>query len=138
MPRPLYETEGQRKREYEVAIKAAETWKCKAQKIPISYHLDYAFMRDDKLCAWAEVKCRTNHVNAYPTYMLSMNKIMHGIQMNTITGAAFVLIVEFTNGIYWVKPEGKYTIGFNGRRDRNDTADMEPVAYIPMNEFKPL
>ena len=50
----------------------------------------------------------------------------------------FKLIVRWKDvvGYYTIKRDDYFSLGFNGRVDRGDWQDVEPVVYIPIKEFK--
>lgn len=140
--RPTYETEADRKNEKRVAQKAASAWGgCLAEKLPKQYRADFGFVDSrESVLAWAEVKCRTNEHDRYPTYMLSLAKWLEAERLSQDTGLPFYLLVEFTDGIYYLrvkKLEG-ISIKMGGRSDRGDAQDREPTVHIPMRHFKPL
>jgi hypothetical protein len=138
-PRPLYETDKDIKNEISVANLIESSWGLTAKKMPMSYHLDYALMDShNKLRGFAEVKTRTVESKTFDTYLISLSKIIHAKKLTEATGLSCVLIVKWTDIVNWVNFDVKHTLGFSGRSDRDDWQDQEPVAYLPMNKFKPL
>jgi hypothetical protein len=140
--RPTYETAADRQNEKRVAQKAAATWgECWAVKLPKQYRADFAFVDSkEAVLAWCEVKCRTNPHDRYPTYMLSLAKWMEAERMAESSGLPFYLLVEFTDGVYYlrVKKIDGLTVKMGGRTDRGDAQDVEPTIHIPIKHFKPL
>ena len=85
------------------------------------------------------MKCRTNPKDKYPTYMLSLDKWLAGMNMHLFGGLPFVLVVQWSDCIGFLKCVNAIkhiTIDMGGRKDRNDSQDIEPVVYIPTNLFK--
>lgn len=136
--RPFYETSDDLSREREVADEISRAWKCKVRKMPVSYRVDYALFSANTLLAWLEIKCRTNAMQAYDTYMISADKIMSGLDLAHHANAPFLLVVKWSDGIGYTKINklSDYKIEFWGRADRGDPNDMEPVALIPIENFE--
>ena len=137
MSRPLYESGLDRANERAVADVLLERWRCSAVKLPISYELDYALVRDGTVRAWAEVKCRRNARDRYPTYMISLRKVLAGLAMAERTNLPFLLLVQWADALGWVTPSAR-GIQIGGRHDRGDSADVEPVIHIPIDTFSIL
>jgi len=106
--------------------------------MPISYRIDYAVFEKNALVAWLEIKCRNNSMQAYPTYMISADKIMSGLDLAKHTNSPFLLVVKWSDCMGYTKINKltEYQIEFKGRADRNDPNDMEPVALIPIENFE--
>ena len=107
--------------------------------MPIKYGLDYAALRDQEICAFIELKCRNNPMRQYPDYMLSMHKLMSAQQILMTTALQCYLVVSWTDAIGYteINPDC-YHYGISGRKDRQDPDDIEPVGYIPIDQFKTI
>ena len=92
--RPTYETQGDVDNEREVMRLLCAKWQCQFAKLPKKYALDYVLIRHDEVKAFAEVKCRTNPVGAYPTYMLALQKVIAAKELTRSTGKPSMLIVR--------------------------------------------
>jgi hypothetical protein len=138
--RQLYESKEDRSNEREVASRLASIKACDFKKLPMAYYIDWVFLRNQKPVAIAEVKCRSNPSTQYPTLMLSLAKWMHGKQLAKELSVPFLVIIRWTDGIFWHEASDKSLIshGFGGRTDRNDDQDVEPVVYIPINHFRKI
>ena len=136
--RPIYESHEDRANESQVASRIALIKNCEFKKLPMSYYIDWVFLRAGKPVAIAEVKCRKNPSNQYPTLMLSLAKWMHGKQLANELSVPFLVVVRWEDGIFLhlVGENSNVSHGFGGRTDRNDDSDVEPVVYIPVNQFK--
>jgi len=114
-------------------------------KLSKTQRLDYALLKyaqdaDGAEIAFVEVKCRNNSKFAFNTYMISASKFHTGIEMHS-QGFKFILLVEFTDGLYWYMYDESHDIEYKkGGRTRltRDAYDEEVCAYIPMKLFKPL
>jgi hypothetical protein len=134
--RPLYESAHDRMNESNVSDTLSSAWKCKFVKLPISYHVDWMLLRNNEIVAFAELKTRKVSSTQYPTLILSLNKWMKGLDLANTTGKPFIIIAKWTDGIFYffARPDG-VTFGYGGRIDRNDSQDMEPVAFINTKNF---
>lgn len=136
MTRPTYETASNLAAEMAVLRRLEHQWKCVGQKLPIAYQLDYALTVEDKIVAWAEIKCRTTK---YSDMYLSLHKWMAGKNLYRDTGLPFILVYSFKHEIYW-KPvhNDNPELEIGGRWDRGDWQDTEPMAVFKLDTFKVL
>lgn len=139
MAREMYETEEHLEKERQVIAVVESKWKCEAVKLPISYALDYALMRNGRIAAFAEIRCRNKR---YDSYMLSLKKVLACLDLSRVTALPSMLIVSLPDPqqIVWARmtPQILGDFGFNGRNEMRDWQDKEPVAYIDMKEFTAL
>lgn len=105
-------------------------------KMPVSYRLDFAIMRNGKVCGFAEVKTRNNRHDKYPTLMISLGKVMAARQLSEATGTRSILFVKFLDGLYWCDFASPFNLEIGGRKDRQDNADIEPVAHFAISAFR--
>jgi hypothetical protein len=135
--RPTYETARDVDNERAVAEVIERRLRLTARKLPRHYELDYVLTDGDEVRGFAEIKCRTNALEQYPTYIISGHKWEYGLRWEALAHAPFVIVVRFTDGIYYCRP--RYVQGhrvmLGGRRDRGDEQDIEPVVHIPVGEF---
>ena len=135
--RPIYETSADLQREKEVQETLYLMWEVEFHKLPRAYHIDWMLTKKNETKAFAELKCRNNSRHQYPTLMLSMHKWMHGKSMAQEINGQFLVIVKWTDGIFYHKQGWcDVTYGVGGRKDRGDSQDIEPVVYIPTDFFK--
>ena len=134
-PRPYYETEHNLNQEKEVVKIMSEEWRSHFYKLPISYHLDYALVRDNRMRGFAEIKCRTNRVDTYPTYMISLLKLIKANELSAETGLPCLLLVQWIDWLGWTTFDMDYELSYGGRKDRGDGSDVEPVAHFPIDIF---
>ena len=105
-------------------------------KLPIQYKLDFAIVRDGSVTSFIEVKCRKNVISAYPTYIISLSKMVAAAQYKD-AGITCILLVQWADQMGWVKiPDNRWITKVGGRKDREDWQDIEPVVHIPIKEFK--
>ena len=79
MNRPLYETQADRDNEAAMADILQRRFDCRLTKMPIKYSLDYMATRKGSAVAFIEVRQRKNPMAQYPTYMLSMYKMIRAV-----------------------------------------------------------
>lgn len=129
--RPFYESDIDRSNEAAAIAVLADLYECSYRKLPISYGLDYALVRpDNSLLAIAEVKCRSNSSQTYPTIFVSALKRMKALELRRALNIPTLFVPVYTDGIFLIdfkeKPDS-VTIG--GRKDRGDKADIEPMIH---------
>jgi hypothetical protein len=135
--RPIYETSLDRAREQAVRDYLMQKYACAYTPSEKLAPFDgYLRKPDGALAAIIEIKTRKNNKNKYPTYMLSANKWEVGRRVADNLGVPFLLVVQFTDGVYVTKLKANYPISQGGRYDRNDARDVEPCIFIPMSDFR--
>jgi len=137
MTRKLYENEKSIADETNFADWIQNIWNCQLNKLPISYGLDYLAFRDDVAVSFVELKNRSCNKETYPTYMISLSKLLKAKDYKRNLGLSSILCISWKDQKGWLNLSNltNFTIGFGGRYDRNDWQDVEPVAYIPIYSF---
>jgi hypothetical protein len=136
MNRKLYENAENLEKERAVALFIEDRWKCEAVKMPIKYGLDFTFRRSKQLFGFGEIKCLNYELSDFDRmsggYFISLGKFMSAKSLCEFTKLPFFLILNTLDGVYYRKFidfDGlKFTI--NGRKDRNDWQDMEPMVLL--------
>ena len=144
MTRKLYESSADLKREKSTINFVKDKMGLgEVVKLPFKYKIDYAElnrMEDGSLSIinLIEIKNRTVSKGVYDTYMISADKFMTAREYTRSFNVGFKLIVRWRDviGCYSLKQGDVFSLGFNGRFDRGDWQDVEPVVYIPIKEFK--
>ena len=143
--RPVYETKDDLKNEKGIAKLVSDELNCTLVKLPRKYQLDYGIVTIGEggkkfITGMVEIKCRSILKDKYDTYMISADKFMVGLQYMQQFNLTIKLVVSWVDcvGVYDFKEDTSYHIGFNGRYDRGDSEDVEPVVYIPIKAFKTL
>jgi len=141
--RPTYETSNDRANESKaVAIYCAQWGQMSATKLPISYRVDYAFHNEGslKISGWAEVKCRSHKSDTYKTLIISLGKMMAGIELAHRTSLPFILIISFSDKVMFrvfTSSDVFRNPMIGGRTDKTrDDADIEPIVHLCMTKFK--
>lgn len=134
--RPLYERAGDLTNERQVADHLGKLYKSEMMKLPIKYGLDYAAVRGSEIRSWIEIKCRKNEMKRYPTYIISLDKILAARRLTQTTALPSILFVRWTDSLGFVNLCNQFSYEKGGRIDRNDWQDVEPVAAIPLENFQ--
>ena len=131
------ETQDNLNDEYKVKDIIMNKWKVKLHKLPIQYKLDYALTRFDKsILAFCEIKVRTNSIGSYPTYIVSLAKILSGRNLARETNTKSFLIVKWSDSLGFIDMENNFKTIVGGRIDRNDWQDIEPMCEFNINNFQ--
>lgn len=133
MARPLYETESDRTAEAKAKKRVAEAWKATIYKLPMRYKLDWAFEKDGHLFAVAEYKKRDIAHGLYDEIILSLDKVMAGLELADTLQVPFYFFVEFTDGLRYVHITrvAPTQVQWHGRSvKKRDWQDMEPCVMI--------
>lgn len=136
MARPTYETESNLKKEKELADYAALKWNCFMHKQDKYNQFDYVAISGTKVKAFVELRCRSNEYKKYPTCFISASKLSYAHAMHQATGLKVLFLVGWKDKIGFADLVKQYPITIGGRLDRNDSADIEALAEIPISDFK--
>ena len=134
--RPRYEQEGDRQAEVKIMERVATALGFSDfRKLPASYVLDFAAIRGKDIAGFVEVKRRHNKISQYPDIFVALHKLNAASQLNMI-GKKTIFAVEWDDCTGWLLLEDPSHISFTGRVDRNDPADLEPMAHFPIDRVK--
>ena len=137
MGRPIYENEESLKAEQEMREVISSKWKVEAMKVPIRYKVDDYLLRDGDVVAIVEYKKRNMSSTCGKSLFISAEKIYFGRAYAEQAGVPFFMIFKFTDGLFFLNAsEYEFKIGINGRRDRGDSQDIEPVGYIDKTKLR--
>ena len=140
MKRPIYESQVDLTPENKMKTFLEAKWNCTLHKVPLKYQVDWLAMRGKDPMAFVEFKHREKlSINAYPRYMISLDKWMKAKQLCKEVEIPFIMVITFTEGTYYgvFAHNGLHdvTYGFGGRYDRGDAQDVEPMIYLPLKKF---
>ena len=124
MARIKYESQDNLRQEKNVLRHMSQLWDVSYSKLPLDYKLDYAMYRDDNLVGFAEVKCRKPKMKDFPTYIISLSKIMKARRLASVTGTKSVLIVSWSDATGWIDVFSDFIVKQGGRKDRDDWQDQ--------------
>ena len=139
--RPLYETQKNLDVERGVAALLEKKWKCEVVKMPIKYGLDYTFTRNKEIVGFCEIKCLNYELAQFDRmsggYFISMGKFISAKTLVEFTKLPFFLVLKTKDGIWYRKFTQFEGLNFvvNGRKDRNDWQDVEPMVLLETNLF---
>lgn len=135
--RPLYETQQDRDNEQQIADVIMAEFNCQLTKMPIKLSLDYMATRDGAAVAFIEARRRKTPMQQYPTYMISLYKVMMAQSLTQATGLPCFLAVQWSDHVGICRlPADSMTIQMGGTLRRGDPQDIEPVAYFDVASFR--
>jgi hypothetical protein len=127
--RERYESGMDREAEERIIALACKNWKCTSEKMPISYVLDYALIREGGAVALAECKKRNNLMGQYPTIFIATKKLI-AAQEFLCFGLRTYFIVEWSDYTGYIDiSEQPDEIQWGGRGNMRDSADRELMAH---------
>lgn len=140
MKRPMYESQVDLTHENKMKTLLEAKWNCTLHKVPLKYQVDWLAMRGKDPMAFVEFKHREKlSIDAYPRYMISLDKWMKAKQLCKEVEIPFIMVITFTEGTYYgvFSHNGLHdvTYGIGGRYDRGDAQDVEPMIYLPLKKF---
>ena len=141
MNRPLYESQSDRDNERRLADVIERQNNCQLHKMPIKLSLDYMATRDGEAVAFFEMRKRKNAMHAYPTYMISLYKVMMANNLTLTTGLPCFLAVQWTDkaGMVRLPPSIEdFYVEVGGTTRRGDPQDIEPMVHFDIANFKEL
>lgn len=131
MSRPMYEQEEDIRNEQAAVRSLCASLHCENfHKLPISYGLDYALIRDGIVVAMVEIKTRTNSSQRYESIFVSALKRMKALELRRACNVSTLFVIAYMDGLFMIdfkeKPDW---VSIGGRKDRGDSADFEPVVH---------
>jgi hypothetical protein len=134
--RPRYETAATLAEERRIAATLATHWRCRLEKLPVAYNLDYAAVREGRVAAWIEIKRRYRDLHAHRCVFLSLQKVGAAQHCFAASRKPAFFVVQFDDCLAYAPILGPRPIEFRGRADRGDWQDREAVAVIDPSEFR--
>ena len=137
--RPLYETQQDRDNEQALSSIIEAEFNCQLTKMPIKLSLDFMATRDGSAVAFIEARQRKTPMLQYPTYMISLYKVLMASTLTQATGLPCFLAVQWSDaaGICPL-PSSDMDIRTGGTMRRGDPQDIEPMAYFDVAQFRVL
>ncbi len=137
--RPRYESYADRAAQERIIQRLQTITGLTAHSMPDRYPVDAALAQGKQLIAFVEIKARDHAYMAFATYILSLAKWASVQRLAEFGAAKTILVVKWTDDTrYCVLPDYGLEVTMGGRDDRGDAQDMEPVAHIPIDQFRPL
>ena len=134
--RPMYENDNDLRSEKNLISYVSDCWNVASYKLPMSYKIDYVIYRNESLVGFAEVKVRTHTFGTFPTYIISLAKVMEARRLARETNTKSILIVSWTDRTGYLDFFSHHQIRHGGRSDRNDWQDQEPMCHFDLKHFK--
>ena len=134
--RPMYENDNDLRSEKNLISYVSDCWNVASYKLPMSNKIDYAMYRNEKPVGFAEVKVRTHTFGTFPTYIISLAKVMEARRLARETNTKSILIVSWTDRTGYLDFFSHHQIRHGGRSDRIDWQDQEPMCHFDLKHFK--
>lgn len=136
--RTQYESEADRRAETNVIEKVVKAFDVDGYyKLPISYVLDFAVTKSNRVIGFVEVKARSCEMQTYPTFFVAVKKVLAAGEFDRL-GLKTRLFVKWRDCIGYTLLREPDQITYGGRFDRGDPADQEPLAHFGINRFSIL
>ena len=136
--RTQYESEADRRAETSVIEKVVQAFDVDGyHKLPISYVLDFAVTKSNRVIGFVEVKARSCEMQTYPTFFVAVKKVLAAGEFERL-GLKTRLFVKWRDCIGYTLLREPDQITYGGRFDRGDPADQEPLAHFDINRFSIL
>ena len=137
MTRPIYERASNREDQRRlIGIYARYRGLIADEARPLTAY-DYMMFDDWRPAEIVEVKKRRNKRLAYPDYLISKTKV---VTLKCIASDWLVdpiVLVGWSDCVGYARLSNdlKYRVSRGGRTDRNDAADIENCAFLPISAF---
>lgn len=141
MARPLFETKEQKQKENEARKATAILLDKTVVKLPMRYKIDWVVV-DDKgtPVMLIEYKNRDINLKQYDEVILSLDKVMAGLELARFCQCPFYFAVEFNDAYRWAHiQDGVWRVEWHGRSVKTrDWQDVEPCVMIHNSKFKEI
>ena len=141
--RPFYETPEQRDNEAVIARYVAVQWRCEAIRMKRAFPVDY-MLRGKNRSAFAEIKHRDYTMDAIDRMggvFISLLKWGTAKGLCDVSGFPLMVILRDSLNDTYFSATSDFThdgIDYNGRADRGDDQDFEPVVLLRKHRFKKI
>jgi hypothetical protein len=141
-PREFYETEEDRRHEREVAQRASLAWSCRLIKTKRAFAADFAAVRGKRITALVECKWRDytlERLDGWGGLMLSAEKWARLRMLSPVLRVPTIIVAECNGVLWWHSATTRFQhdgLDLDGRTDRGDWQDVEPVVMFRKQRFK--
>lgn len=137
--RPKNETAEDLANENEAAEIIARVWEVEVIKLSdYLYRADWALVENGGVKAFAEFKRRSKK---HDKLMISVAKYMYLLELSRCTGLPSLLIIRWPDGLWYHKITYPVLLPLDirvGGNSRGQNGDIEPIIYIPIEQFKQI
>ena len=141
MPRKLYENKESLSAETTFAEQLQKYFQVIMKKLPMQYGLDFMALdkRTKKPTFFLELKNRKCSKTTYPTYIISLSKLLKAKEIYRSLNIETYLCVKWNDASGYIClgdiEDDLIDITVGGRYDRNDWQDVEPLLNIDIGKF---
>lgn len=134
--RPKNETAEDLANENEAADTIARVWEVEVIKLSdYLYRADWALAENGEVKAFAEFKKRSKK---HSKLMISAAKYMYLLELSRMSGLPSLLIIRWPDGLWYHKIVSPALLPLDlriGGNPRGQNGDIEPIIYIPIEQF---
>jgi hypothetical protein len=137
----VFRTEQAIAKEKALIERVAPIWGEVVKKNPEWHKIDFSVVDHSAktIIGFVEAKCRNCNHATYRTFFISLTKYMSACEIAKFTGIPTYILVEWLDQTKYVKVPCRTTdVCMEGRLDRGNPNDQEPMIHIPIAEFRPI
>lgn len=126
--------------ETEISAYLEYRWKCKMLKQGHYDKFDYLAVRDDKITAFVEIRCRTHNFGTFDDCFMSLTKKIRADELTKATGLPCFFVVSWEDRLGFVNLNQTFPLTRSGKKwSRRDNPEIsELLCKIPVNSFKKI
>jgi hypothetical protein len=138
---PLHQIATDTDRENEVAAKLGRIWDCELRRFAKLSPVDFYAVRDERMTAVIELKCRSHPAARFDTVFLNVRKWMVLSLASTGLMVPALFVVQFTDELRWIQwgeiNASRQAIAGCGGKVKS-RGDIEPIILVPVDQMSIL
>lgn len=137
---PMMSSAADEAAEREVAALLARTWRCEIHKFGPLTPIDFYALRDGRLVAMIELRCRTTATTDFEHVPLNVRKWLSLMLAHTGLGVEALWVVRFADGVRWVHIQDvdARDVRMFRKGVQRVGSDAEPAVYVPVASMRAL
>jgi hypothetical protein len=146
----IFQNEEDENNENGIAKILEREWGCEIRRWPKLHHIDWYAIKDGRISAFLELKCRYNHKDKYPTTYLPVAKWL-SLQLVSAFGAVSpappgIFVVAFTDAkICWIPVDrvcaSRFIFSKKGSDSGSshvDRSPLQPTIEVPISDMNTI
>ena len=131
---------GDEDNETEISAYLSYRWKCKMVKQGHYDKFDYIAVRDNKITAFVEIRCRTHNFGKFDDCFMSLTKKIRADELTKSTGLPCFFVVSWDDNLGYVNLNQTFELTRSGKKwNRRDNPEIsELLCKIPTKAFTKL
>lgn len=138
---PIFQQQQDRDGESLVVDRLRDAWSCEIEPFGMLAPLDYFAIRNGRLSAVLEIKCRSHAEGTYKTVFLNVRKWLALGLAQTGMGVTAIFVVKFTDAISYIRWEdiscSRMSIAGCSERVKSHS-DVEPIIEVAVADMVKL